>query len=271
MRRCCWCCVSLQKGVVAIGVLGMVCSAVLSVGYGAVAFTLKEHLIACREGEARDILGFLPSCEDLSNTAKLLGVRIFVYAQVSVWILFFTFSILLIVAAVKERGGLLVPWMVLSVVVMAAVVWSGVRAALQKRTLDLLASVVAVVVITYCCLVVRSYGRLIKKQALVSVRVPSTYTHPPCCQQPPTPVPSPNPAPCREMRERDLPPAYTPHPSVTPTPRSTVTPSPRSTVTPTPRSTVTPTPRSTTITIHRSSATSIPQKSPIPPGLGINI
>ncbi|XP_045126674.1 uncharacterized protein LOC123513523 [Portunus trituberculatus] len=265
MRRCCWCCVSLQKGVVAIGVLGMVCSAVLSVGYGAVAFTLEEHLTACREGEARDLLGVLPPCEDLSNTAKLLAVRIFVYAQVSVWVLFFTFSILLIVAAVKERGGLLVPWLVLSVVVMAAVVWSGVRAALQKRTLDLLASVVAVVVITYCCLVVRSYGRLIKKQALVSVRVPSTYSHPPCCQQPPTPVPSPNPAPCREMRERDPPPAYTAHPSVTHISRSTVISTPRSTVTPTPRSTT------IAITTPRSTITSTIQKSPIPPGLGINI
>lgn len=124
----------------------------------------------------------------------------------------------LFVCVMQERGGLLVPWLVLSVVVMAAVVWSGVRAALQQRTLDLLASVVAVVVITYCCLVVRSYGRLIKKQALVSVRVPSTYTHPPCCQQPPTPIPSPIPAPCRERR--DLPPAYTPRPTTTPAKKS---------------------------------------------------
>ncbi|KAG0716339.1 hypothetical protein GWK47_009951 [Chionoecetes opilio] len=243
MRRCCGCCISLHKGVVAIGVLGMfllrgswgggaasggrhpsrhitpiaasVCAAVLSVGYGAVAFTLEEHLEACRNGEARDLLGVLPPCHDLSDTTKLLAVRIFVYAQVSVWLLFFTFSILLIVAAVKERGGLLVPWLVLSVVVTAAVVWSGVRAALQQRTLDLLASVVAVVVVTYCCLVVRSYGRLIKKQALVSVRVPSTYTHPPCCHHP---VPSPGPPTCRGRS--GLPPAYTPRPTTNPNKKS---------------------------------------------------
>lgn len=146
---------------------------------------------------------------------------------------------------VQERGGLLVPWLVLSVVVMAAVVWSGVRAALQKRTLDLLASVVAVVVITYCCLVVRSYGRLIKKQALVSVRVPSTYSHPPCCQEPMTPTCTP--APCRERR--DLPPAYTPRPTLTHT-----------------------TPRPTVITTPRPNPTqNSTKKSPLPTGLGIKI
>lgn len=39
----------------------------------------------------------------LTCASGLFAVRIFVYAQVSVWMLFFTFSILLIVAAVKVR------------------------------------------------------------------------------------------------------------------------------------------------------------------------
>lgn len=203
MRRCCWCCVSLQKGVVAIGVLSMICAMVLAVGYGVVAFTLEEHVVACREGQAHDVLGILPSCKDLADTSTLLAARIFLYVQVSVWILFLTFSILLIVGAVKERGGLLVPWLVLSVVVMAAVVWAGVRAALQRRTLDLLASVLAIVICTYCCLVVRSYSRLIKKQALVPVLVPSVFTRSRmCCENPY--------ADSGEMRE--LPPAYTSNP-----------------------------------------------------------
>ncbi|XP_045592744.1 uncharacterized protein [Procambarus clarkii] len=203
MRRCCWCCVSLQKGVVAIGVFGMVCASVLTVGYGAVAVTLEEHVTACRQGHARDLLGLLPSCHDLSDTATLLAARIFVYIQVSVWVLFLGFSILLIVGAVKERGGLLVPWLVLSVVVMAAVVWSGVRAALQHRTLDLLASVLAVAVCTYCCLVVRSYSRLIKKEALIPVLVPSTFTH--------TRMLCENPY-AHTGERRELPPAYTAYP-----------------------------------------------------------
>ncbi|KAK8754121.1 hypothetical protein OTU49_012213 [Cherax quadricarinatus] len=202
MRRCCWCCVSLQKGVLAIGVLSMISACVLTVVYGAVAVTLEEHVAACRVGLARDLLGILPTCHDLSDTSTLLAARIFVYIQVSVWMLFLTFSVLLIVGAVKERGGLLVPWLVLSVVVMAAVVWSGVRAALQHRTLDLLASVLAIVVCTYCCLVVRSYSRLIKKEALVPVLVPSTYTHTRMyCE---SPYASPG-------ETQELPPAYSPH------------------------------------------------------------
>ncbi|KAK4312126.1 hypothetical protein Pmani_016419 [Petrolisthes manimaculis] len=206
MRRCCWCCVSLQKGVVAIGVISMICATVLSVGYGTVAVTLEEHRAACIRGEARDLLGILPSCSALSDTSTLLAARIFVYVQVGVWILFLAFSILLIVGAVKERSGLLVPWLVLAGVVTGAVVWAGVRAALQSRTLDLLSCVLAVVVVAYCCLVVRSYTRYIKKQPLVSVLVPSTYAPSrPCWEDSQTPA-------REEMLSRELPPAYTLHP-----------------------------------------------------------
>ncbi|XP_068236421.1 uncharacterized protein [Palaemon carinicauda] len=202
MQRCCGCCVSLQKGVVAIGVLSMICSSLLTVGYGSAAGTLEEHVTACRGGRAKDLMGILPSCEDLSDASTLLAARIFVYVQVSVWLLFFVFSVLLIVGAVKERSGLLVPWLVLSVVVIGAIIWAGVRASLTRRTYDLLACVLATLVCTYCCCVVRAYSKHIKRQSLIPVVVP-TYPHTRlCCENPY--------AHAGEIRE--LPPAYSLHP-----------------------------------------------------------
>lgn len=202
MQRCCGCCVSLQKGVVAIGVLSLICSSLLTVGYGSAAGTLEEHVTACRKGEAQDLMGILPSCEELADASTLLAARIFVYVQVSVWLLFFGFSILLIIGGVKERGGLLVPWLVLSVVVIAVIVWAGVRASLTRRTYDLLACVLATVVCSYCCYVVRAYSKHIQQQALVPVIVP-TYPHTRmCCENPY--------AHAGELRE--LPPAYSFHP-----------------------------------------------------------
>ncbi|XP_064095419.1 uncharacterized protein LOC135207523 [Macrobrachium nipponense] len=202
MQRCCGCCVSLQKGVVAIGVLSMICSSLLTVGYGSAAGTLEEHVTACRGGIAKDLMGILPSCEELSDASTLLAARIFVYVQVSVWLLFFVFSVLLIVGAVKERSGLLVPWLVLSVVVIGAIVWAGVRASLTRRTYDLLACVLATIVCTYCCCVVRAYSRHIKRQALIPVVVP-TYPHTRlCCENPYA----------HAGGIRELPPAYSLHP-----------------------------------------------------------
>ncbi|KAK7069067.1 hypothetical protein SK128_028339 [Halocaridina rubra] len=197
MQKCCRC-VSLQKGVVAIGVLSLICSSLLMVGYGSAAGTLEEHVNACRDGEAKDIMGILPSCEELADTSTLLVARIFVYVQVSVWILFFIFSILLIVGAVKGRSGLLIPWLVLSVVVITVIIWAGVRASLTRRTYDLLACVIASLVCSYCCFVVRAYSRFIKRQALMPIIVP-TYPHTRlCCENPY--------AHAGEIRE--LPPAY---------------------------------------------------------------
>ncbi|XP_042864619.1 uncharacterized protein LOC122248575 [Penaeus japonicus] len=226
MKKCCWCCISLQKGVVAIGVLSMIASTLLTVGYGVVSATLEEHVLACRSGEPKDLLGLLPTCDALGDASTLLTARIFVYVQVAVWLLFLVFSVLLIVGAVKERSGLLVPWMVLSVVVMAAVVWAGVRAALHQHTLDLLASILALAVCAYFCLVVRSYSKLVKKQGLVPVLVPSTFhAHQRrpcecCCEEEvmSTPTLGSNAQtrhPSRlsgSQQGRDQPPAYSPRP-----------------------------------------------------------
>ncbi|XP_042204436.1 uncharacterized protein LOC121854112 [Homarus americanus] len=210
MRRCCWCCGSLQKGVVAIGVLGMLCAMVLIVLYGTVAVTLEEHLRTCRQDPNSEDNGVLPPCTDMMNPTVVLGVRIFLYIQVSVWVLFLVFSIILIIGAVKKRRSLLVPWMVLSGVVMAAVIWSGVNAVLYNRKLDLLASVLSLIIFSYCCLVIRSFSKAIKREALIPVLVPSTFTQPQMfCENNHTQV--------GEMRE--LPPAYTPNPT-TPTKKS---------------------------------------------------
>ncbi|XP_076067470.1 uncharacterized protein LOC143040363 [Oratosquilla oratoria] len=158
MQSCCFC-ISLQKGVVAIGVLSIISSMLTTVGYAVVSATFEEHVVSCRQGQSNDLLNVLPACILLADASTLLAARIFLYVLAALSFLFLIFSFTLVIGAIKERGGLLVPWLVFAGVVAVTLIWAGVRAAMNHRTPDLLGSIGAFVILLYCVFVVRSYGR----------------------------------------------------------------------------------------------------------------
>ncbi|CAL4164211.1 unnamed protein product [Meganyctiphanes norvegica] len=167
MRRCC-CCISLQKGVVIIAVTSMILGTLLTVGYGVIAGTFEEQVSACRgsgaggSGGPRDLLALLPTCHVLQDASSLLAMRIFMYIQAAVWLLFLVFSSVLLIGATKGRRGLLIPWLVVVFMLLCVLGYSGVQAALNGRTVDLLAVVLATATLAYCANIVRSYWRLLK-------------------------------------------------------------------------------------------------------------
>ncbi|KAL7646452.1 UNVERIFIED_CONTAM: hypothetical protein RMT77_003365 [Armadillidium vulgare] len=204
------CCISLQKGVIIIAVISLLYSAVFVVMNLVTSVTFEEHVRACREDVARDVLKAFPACDLLTDASLLMAGRIFIYIQLLVWITKIITSGLLIFASIKKRTNLMIPWAVVSFLVVLILAWNIYEIALGQNLLHLLLLIATLLIIVYFLIVVRSFGVHIAREfrnydshanhigchrsSLASQTLPTCYEYF---------------KPSSENRE-DLPPAYTP-------------------------------------------------------------
>ncbi|KAF2364105.1 hypothetical protein FHG87_005141 [Trinorchestia longiramus] len=162
----CSCC-SVHKSVIAIGVMTGILSTMLCVAVVGTYITLEDQVESCRRNASftADLLQLLPSCALLADASFVLSSRVFLLIQIALWLLLLLFSVLLVIGAIKGRAGLLVPWVVLTLIVMGSIVYDAVIAGLSDRRTSVAVSVIVLAAASACLIVVHKYSRQLRKRS----------------------------------------------------------------------------------------------------------